>query len=145
MKTQFRWNAPVPSIVKNAMGSGVLLFAANECKRLMDPYVPADNLVLAQNVRVGVEGDAGVVEYLSPYAHYQYEGVLYVDPLDNVGGYFIEGVGWRSRAGRAKKPSGRKLNYSKFRHPLATSHWDRAMLSARRGDLAAAIQNYVRR
>ena len=29
-------------------------FLANEAKRLMDPYVPADSLALAQNVSVHV-------------------------------------------------------------------------------------------
>lgn len=144
MRTEFRWSRPIASIIEQALGSGAPLFAANECKRLMDPYVPANNLVLAQNVRVYQEGIKGIVEYLSPYAHYQYAGELYVDPVTGKGGFFIEGIGWRSRSGVAKVPSGRGLSYSTYRHPIATSHWDKAMLVAKKKHLIRAIQNYVR-
>lgn len=53
----FKWNKPIPKIAKEATGGDrTLLFMANEAKRLMDPYVPAKNLVLARNVRTYVEG-----------------------------------------------------------------------------------------
>lgn len=145
MQMQFRWSRAVDLILNQAIGTDTLLFAANESKRLMDPYVPAYHLVLAQNVRVSQQGDKGIVEYLSPYAHYQYEGVLYVDPITGKGGFFIEGVGFRSRKGVAKVPSGRRLRHKTWRHPLATSHWDKAMLTARKKELTRAIQNYIRR
>ena len=69
MSMTFQWNKSVAAIAKEATGGNkTLLFMANEAKRLMDPYVPARNLVLAQNVRVYVEGDVGVVHYTSPYS-----------------------------------------------------------------------------
>ena len=72
MHVGFRWNRPTSQIVNEAIGgSRTQLFMANEAKRLMDPYVPALNLVLAQNVRTYVEDGHGVVHYLSPYARYQ--------------------------------------------------------------------------
>ena len=43
----------------------------------MDPYVPAKNMMLAQNVRVYADDDTGYIEYNSPYAHYMYEGEVY--------------------------------------------------------------------
>lgn len=134
MKVTLEWNKPKRKIADEACGgSRGLLFLANEAKRLMEPYVPADTMVLAQNVRTYTEQDAGIVEYMSPYAHYQFEGVLYVSSRT--------GSAW-SR-GEYKVPAGKALNHSKFRHPLATSHWDEAMRTARKGELAQAYQNYL--
>lgn len=144
MDIQIKWNKPIEKISEEkAGGKEGLLFLANETKRLMDPYVPADNLVLAQNVRLYVEGDIGIVEYNSPYSHYQWKGEKYVDPETGISGFQIPGVGWRSRKSVAKKPSGKKLNHSKFRHPMATSHWDTAMKKARMGELTGAYQEYL--
>ena len=51
MKTSFKWNKPIPAIAKEATGGKrTLLFMANEAKRLMNPYVPARNMVLSRNV-----------------------------------------------------------------------------------------------
>lgn len=146
MSVDFRWNRSIDAITRDKLGgSDGVLFLANEAKRLMNPYVPADKLVLSQNIRTYVQDGVGVVEYISPYAHYQFEGEEYVDPKLGVSGFWIEGTGFRSRKGVAKKKSGRKLEYQKFRHPLATSHWDKAMMTARGDDLVTAVQNYVNR
>ena len=108
---------------------------ANEAKRLMDPYVPALNLVLAQNVRTYVEDGHGVVHYLSPYAHYQHEGYLMISR--------ITGSPW-AKQGESKVLTGRKLMQNKSRHPLATSEWEKAMKAARMDDLTQAVQKYVK-
>lgn len=136
MQVSFEWNKPINVISKECTGGEAgLLFLANEAKRLMDPYVPANNLILAQNVRTFVEENAGIVHYLSPYAHYQWEGELWVSSKT--------GSSW-SR-GEYKVPTGKPLKQEKYRHALATSHWDRAMATARKGDLASAYQNYLKR
>lgn len=136
MKTEFVWTRPVNQIIEEkTKGDAGLLFLANEAKRLMDPYVPANNLVLAQNVRIYTEGNMGIVEYNSPYAHYQWRGVLYVSS--------ITGSAWSK--GEYKVPTSRSLQYSRFRHPLATSHWDEAMKTAKMGDLLNAYQMYIAR
>ena len=77
------------------------------------------------------------MEYASPHAHYQYEGVLYVSSKT--------GSSW-AKDGEYKihDPEGRTLKYQTYRHPLATSHWDRAMMTARKRDIAEAVQNYIR-
>lgn len=136
MKTEFVWTRPVNQIIEEkTKGDAGLLFLANEAKRMMDPYVPANNLVLAQNVRTYTEGNMGIVEYNSPYAHYQWRGVLYVSS--------ITGSAWSK--GEYKVPTSRSLQYSRFRHPLATSHWDEAMKAAKMGDLLNAYQMFIAR
>ena len=75
MKTKFQWNKPIKQITQEATGGNrTLLFMASEAKRLMDPYVPARNMVLARNVRTYVEGDHGIVHYISPHARFNHSG-----------------------------------------------------------------------
>lgn len=135
MGVEFRWNKMIPQIAKEALGGDrTLLFMANEAKRLMEPYVPALNMGLSQNVRTYVENGRGVVHYLSPYAKYQYKGVLMVSRLT--------GSPW-AKAGESKVTTGKSLKYNKSRHPLATSKWDKAMKAARMGAYTSAVQKFV--
>lgn len=141
MKMEFNWNKSAKALAYEKTGGGKgRLRLAQDAKRLMDPYVPASQAeMLSQNVRVYTDGDQGVVEYNSPYAHYQYEGEVYGPnyPIKDQG--II--VGWYSPP--HKTPTGKKLKYSDFPHPLATSHWDKAMMTARKGDLTKAYQKYL--
>ena len=136
MSMTFQWNKPVAAIAKEATGGNkTLLFMANEAKRLMDPYVPAKNLVLAQNVRVYVEGDVGVVHYVSPYARFQHEGLVMISRV--TGSPF-------ALHGESKVTTGRKLNYNRSRHPLATSEWENAMKAAKMEAYTSAVQAFVK-
>lgn len=131
----FRWNRLIPWITKEALGGDrTLLFMANEAKRLMDPYVPEMNMGLSKNVRTYVENGSGVVHYISPYANYQYKGVLMVSR--------ITGGSW-AKAGESKVTTGKTLKYNKSRHQHATSEWDKAMKAARMGAYTSAIQKFV--
>ena len=142
MRTEIEWMRPRNQFAYNRTGGDRgRLFLANEAKRLMNPYVPFKNGVLSQNVRTYVERGHGVIHYLSPYAHYQYEGEVYgpnypVYRDGELAGFFSP---------PHKTTTGQQLSYSGFRHPLATSHWDRAMWTARRGDLTRAYQAYLER
>lgn len=138
---EFQWDGSLEAVAeKKTGGKAGMLFLANEAARLMDPYVPADNLVLAQNVRIDADKKSGGITYLSPYAHYQYEGEVYGPNYPIVDGN--ENTGWRSPS--FKTPTGKKLQYSTFRHPLATSHWDKAMMTARKHDLLKAYESYLK-
>ena len=141
MKVNFEWNKPIKQIAQEKTGGKQgMLILANEAKRLMNPYVPADNLVLAQNVQISADEECGHVLYNSPYAHYQWAGEVYGPnyPIKDGG----EVAGWYSPP--HKTPTGRKLEYSTFRHPLATSHWDEAMKVAWMDDLIRAYENYLK-
>lgn len=139
MKVDFKWMKPEKQIMRETTKeNNGILFLANEAKRLMDPYVPADNLVLAQNTEIYVEDDKGIVEYTTPHAHYQWEGELYVSSKT--------GSPWASE-GEYKIPAtpAKDLEHSKFRHPLATSHWDTAMKISRGDDLARAMEEFIKK
>lgn len=137
MSVVFKWNKPIPKIAEEATGGKrTLLFMASEAKRLMDPYVPARNLVLAKNVKTYVEGGSGIVHYLSPYARYQHEGLLMVSRI--TGSPF-------AKKGESKVLTSRRLNHSGARHPLATAEWDKAMMAAKGEAYVRSVENYVKR
>lgn len=144
MKVDFKLNNSPEEISARIFDDKAKLFLANEARRLMDPYVPADNLVLAQNVRTYSVQEGGVIEYNSPYAHYQYTGKQYVDPSTGKSAFFSPDFGFWSRPGVAKKKTDKDLKYSKSRHPLATSKWDKAMITARKSDLTSSLEEYLK-
>lgn len=138
---KIKWNKSRGKLAKEkAAGKENMLFLASNAARLMDPYVPADNLVLAQNIQITADDDCGHVTYNSQYAHYQYTGEVYGPnyPLTDGG----EVVGFWSPP--HKTPTGKHLEYSTFRHPLATDHWDKAMTTARGDELAEAYEAHLK-
>ncbi len=147
MKVRFEWKKQLPALINEKTGgSNGLLYLANAAATLMDQYVPASQAeVLAQNLAVYQEDDHAVIHYLSPYAHYQWEGKLYVDPITKKGAFTNgEGLFW-SRPNVAKKPTNTALKHKKTFHPLATAHWDKAMMTARKKDLADSYADYLKR
>lgn len=94
-------------------GGAVQAALDNSIVRTTDPYVPMDSGMLAQTVR-GM--GTGLIEYIQPYAHYLYTGLL---RTDEAGRTFV-GLG-------ESKPvlTGIPLNFnkSKKKHPLAGPQW----------------------
>lgn len=137
MKISFKWNKPAAQVAKEATGGDkTLLFMASEAKRLMQPYVPFFGGYLDKNVRVYTEKNQGVVEYEEPYARFQFFGKVMVSTKT--------GSPW-ARYGEKKEVTDRDLHYSTFRHPLATSRWDKAMLAAHGDDLTKATEAYIKK
>ena len=115
-------------------------FLAEDVERKCQPYVPMSAGSAAHMVNAArVTADS--IIYPGPYAHYQYVGQVYGPNYPIKDGGFV--TGWYSPP--RKTPTGRSLNHSHFRHPLATSKWDKAMETARKGDLAQAVENYIKR
>lgn len=139
---RIEWRKPPAALTAEAFGRRTQLFAANEFKRIMEPYVPADNLILSGSARVTATETRGSVIYNTPYAHYQYVGRLFVDPQTGKGA-FTNGERFWSRPGVAKIPSSRRLKYKTSRNPLATSEWDKAALTARGAELIDAVTRFI--
>lgn len=116
---------------KRIFDDATMKYAHTRLQALCDPYVPMDSGTLSQTVEITPE----YVHYKSPYAHYQWEGKLYV--AEN-------GSPWAGRD-EAKKPTDRDLDYSTDKHPLATSHWEQAMAVAKGQQLADEISEYLKR
>ena len=108
------------------------------CYRYMDKYVPRREGFLRELVDLSNPTE---IVYISPYAHYQYEGKLYV--MDNgKGAYYSPKYGFWSDKGKPKHNSGKDLIY----HTGGTGdHWDKRMVSAEMGDLVKDLQAYIDR
>lgn len=101
-------------------GGLVQKYIDSEVIRQCEPYVPFDEGVLTASASLNTKIGSGMVVYATPYAHYQYYGIVYGPNFKvNIGGEEV----WRSPAGQAKTPTNRKLTYNKEKHPLAGSHW----------------------
>jgi hypothetical protein len=79
----------------------------------MNPFVPMDSGVLSQTYETGHDAFGGFVKYVSPYAHYQFNGIGF--------------------------------NFSKKYHSLATSHWDKAMMTVYENQLANDLNTLRKR
>lgn len=101
-----------------------MLAAHNLLYKKMDPYVPFDTGTMAQSVEITSQH----VRYTQPYAHYMYEGIVYGPNIPIIENGVV--VGFFSRPGVTKTPTGKYIVYDKTHHPLATRHWDEAMMRA---------------
>jgi len=74
-KIDFKWNKPVPSVVKAVTGGDATLkFMAQAWHRLYTPWVPMASGMLANNVDYLVEGENGIIHHKVPYARRLYNG-----------------------------------------------------------------------
>lgn len=96
-------------------------------------YMPRDTgtfISETNKLNANTRGEVYIYPPDSPQGHYLHEGILYVDPVYNIGAFYSPDYGFWSRAGVEKIPSDRKLEYS---NPNATAHWEQT-----------AIQNHSR-
>ena len=107
------------------------LFLASEWSRQFAKYVPMDTGTLRTNISI----KPFKVIYNSPYAHYQWEGKLYVGE---------NGSSW-AKPGEIKKPTDKPLNYNKEQNPLATSHWQVPAFDAFNYVVGIAVTKYLER
>lgn len=119
------------------------LWLAKEWHRLITPYTPRRNNLLAQTVRY----NPFAITYVQPYSHYMYNGEKYIDPVYGVGGFTNDGgETWFSRPGVKKIPSGEPINYRTDGNPFATDHWDRkAARAGQREKLGRSATKYLNR
>lgn len=91
---------------------------AKTCRDLMKPYVPYDTGQLAKRNRItkSIDGEGYDIVYDSPYATAMYSGAIVRNGQQII------------------------FNYNKSVHPLATHHWDRAMLVANKEKLVSIIE-----
>lgn len=133
-------------------GGPVHKFFTNTCALHMDKYVPMDEGTLAETVVVNSTTTSNVttdeIIYDTPYAHYMYEGVVYVDPVYGVAAFPIidkEGnlQGFYSRKNVTKIPSSRQIDYSDEKHTEAGPHWDKRMWSAEKDTVVKEVEDYM--
>lgn len=122
-----------------------------DCIELMKPYTPFKKGMLENSATIHTVTGSGQIMQVTPYARYLYYGKVYgpnfpiVQERDGTkhivfGRYSGDGtiIGWRSPKGRKKHPTGRRLHYSKDKHPLAGKMWFERMKADRKGDILQA-------
>ena len=137
-------------------------------EELCRPYVPMGNPAVdyeyySRNTPGTLKADVDVTEKqvtwgngaASAYARYVYEGEIYGPnyfvPVEKIPGsdnkYDPAGLwGWRSPAGKDKYPTGRMMEYTyTSESPLASRHWDKAMLRDKRGILNQRVTKEIKR
>lgn len=129
----------MPRILNKVENDRFGMVVAKEWKRLIDPYTPHRDGLLETNITI----KPFTIIYKSPYSHYMYYGVPYVDPLYKVSGFTSDGgVTWFSRPGVKKVPdTGKRFNYSKDPNQFATDHWDQKAAQAGQKDKLYRVLN----
>lgn len=95
----------------------------NEIVKDCDPFVPMLNGNLKNSPMASIGANDNYIIYNSPYARYQYYGLLMVDPLTGKGAFFDPDYGFWSRPGVSKVRTSRPLHHSTTHHPKACSRW----------------------
>lgn len=100
------------------------------------PYVPASpDRTLEFSAQISTEIGSGQVVWNTPYAHYQYMGIVYgpnIPILEPETGILM---GWFSPPGRPKYPTDRELTYDRAQNPLAGPRWFERMKADRLNDI----------
>ena len=98
------------------------------------PYVPASpDRTLEFSAQVSTEIGSGQVIWNTPYAHYQYMGVVYGPNIPIIQDGVL--MGWFSPPGRPKHPTDRELTYDTSQNPMAGPYWFERMKADRLNDI----------
>lgn len=108
---------------KSAMMDNAQKYVDSECIRLMVQYTPARNNLLYKSAVLGTKIGSGHIYYQSPYARYQYYGIVFGPNIP----IYEQGkiVGFYSPPKKYK--TNRRLKYDKTRHPKAQARWFETM------------------
>ena len=98
------------------------------------PYVPASpDRTLEFSAQVSTEIGSGQVVWNTPYAHYQYMGIVYGPNIPIIEDGIL--MGFFSPPGRPKHPTDRELTYDTAQNPLAGPYWFDRMKADRLNDI----------
>lgn len=131
MSIEIKWNRSPQQILDRILDDDAMTYAHTRLHAYCSDYVPMDSGALDQTVDITPE----YVHYKSPYAHFQWEGLVFVDERGST--YALPN--------HSKHPTNTTLHHSTDHHPLATSHWEVAAMAAHKGDLCRDIEAYLRR
>ena len=95
-----------------------IIAATNQANIDIHAYVPMGETGILANTAV-CEPEQGHIEWVTPYAHYVYEGIVYGPNIPIIKGGAV--VGFFSPP--HKSPTGRRMKISRARSPKAQSKW----------------------
>ena len=85
----------------------------------------------------------GELVYPGPFAHYLWEGVLYVDPEYGKGAFFSEEYGFWSRPGVTKVPTNKPLEFTQESNPDAGPRWTERAAADKYPEWEAEMQRHA--
>lgn len=107
----------------------------SECMRYMSPYMPRRQAGELEHMMVmATVVGSGQIDIPGPYAHYLYEGVLYVSPTT--------GSAW-AKKNEIKVPTGKALAYAGA--PMRGKKWFERMKADHKDDILQAAQTLADR
>lgn len=131
MSLEIKWNRTPQQILNRIFDAQTMTYVHDRLHAYCSDYVPMDSGTLDQDVDIKPE----YVHYKSPYAHFQWEGVVFVDDRGST----------YARRNHSKHATSTPLHYSQDYHPLATSHWEQATMAAHKDDLCKDIEDFLKR
>lgn len=123
--------------IENLVNDETMLEIHNLFAKMMEPYVPFGSDLA--NMEVTPE----YVSYNTPYAHYDYMGIVYGLNIPIKQNGVI--VGWFSKVDEdtgLKHITNRNL---KFQKPKASDHWDKAMMAEKREEFVKQVEEILKR
>lgn len=119
---------------------------SKEWHKLLKPYIPVGD---TKKLSSRVEYKPFEIIYRMKYAHYQYTGVVYEDPLYHVAGFRTSSGQWYSRKGIKKVartvPTGGRMVNLQYNNPMAVDHWDvQAQKAGKDKDLYRIMNAYLK-
>lgn len=124
---------PVQQILQNhGLGEGgpAQKLVDSECMRYMGDYMPRRQVGELEHMMVlATTIGSGEIDTPGPFAHYLYEGILYVSPTT--------GSAW-AKKNEIKVPTGKELTYSGA--PMRGKKWFERMKADHKEDILRAAQ-----
>ena len=109
-------------------------FVDSECIRLMRPYTPMLNGILAKSATLGTKIGSGEIHQVAPYARYQYYGMLMVSS--------VTGSSY-AKSGESKVLTDKTLNYSQARNAQAGKMWFERMKADHKDAILRGAAKYA--
>lgn len=124
---------PVQQILRNhglQEGGPVQKLLDSECMRYMGDYMPRRQVGELEHMMVAATTiGSGEIDIPGPFAHYLYEGILYVSPTT--------GSAW-AKKNEIKVPTGKALTYAGA--PMRGKKWFERMKADHKEDILRAAQ-----
>ena len=114
-------------------GGAVQKLIDSECMRYMSDYMPRRQAgELEHKMVMATVIGSGEIDTPGPYAHYLYEGILYVSPTT--------GSAW-AKKNEIKVPTGKELTYTDA--PMRGKKWFERMKTDHKDDILESVQKLI--
>lgn len=137
-------SAVIKSVGLDESGELQISFTRNVLRRIAK-YMPYQSGALIKLMQAQTDVQKPTIVVSAPYAHYQFVGLLWVDPKYNIGAFYNPDFGFWSRPGVDKKITDTPLNYDTTKNKLAGPNWRERLVQNEGAAMVADLQREVDR